>query len=302
MNELIIYRSPKDGEEFVLANIRAMAMRESLENVNRYDEDRAKQRLLQKYDKEATTVIESNTGDIIGFYSVLIDGSTAKLDHLYLEKKNQGNGLGTQVLTKICHDYSGYDITLYALKESKANLFYKKNGFIQIAELEWDNQYWLNKKDVEQINIGTMPILIREMNNNDLDEVSTVFCETFSSPPWSEPWTVDLSFKRIIQMFMFPGQKSYIAIQNGIIVAFVIGTIMNWHDSGYYEIKELCVKNEYKRNGLGTKLIKYVEEELKLIGVSNIMLFTTKNSEANQFYRKNGYSIFEEMEILQKTS
>ncbi len=53
------------------------------------------------------------------------------------------------------------------------------------------------------------------------------------------------------------------------------------------EIEYIVVKDEYKNKGIGSKLIKYIEKDIK-----NVTLEVREsNTTAINFYKKNGYSI-----------
>lgn len=54
------------------------------------------------------------------------------------------------------------------------------------------------------------------------------------------------------------------------------------------EIEYIVVSDEYKRFGIGTKLLKYIEKE----GITNITLEVREsNTVAINFYKKNGYEV-----------
>ena len=58
----------------------------------------------------------------------------------------------------------------------------------------------------------------------------------------------------------------------------------------YYriEIEYIVVSDEYKRFGIGTKLLKYIEKK----GITNITLEVREsNTVAINFYKKNGYEV-----------
>ena len=53
------------------------------------------------------------------------------------------------------------------------------------------------------------------------------------------------------------------------------------------EIEYIVVKDEYKNKGIGSKLLKYIEKDIK-----NVTLEVREsNTIAINFYKKNGYSI-----------
>jgi ribosomal protein S18 acetylase RimI-like enzyme len=46
---------------------------------------------------------------------------------------------------------------------------------------------------------------------------------------------------------------------------------------------------EYRRKGIGTRLIRFWEEEMKQKGYKNVLTSTLSNEKAQHFYRKMGY-------------
>lgn len=65
--------------------------------------------------------------------------------------------------------------------------------------------------------------------------------------------------------------------------------------SGWFFLTDLFVEKEYRSNGLGTKLLKSIEQEIISIGLKNIWLWTS-GDEALRFYRRHQYNTFFEME------
>jgi GNAT superfamily N-acetyltransferase len=63
----------------------------------------------------------------------------------------------------------------------------------------------------------------------------------------------------------------------------------------YFYLSDLFVEKSYRRSGLGSQLLKNIEEEVKSLGITHIWTWTA-GYEAPGFYLKQGYSIFTEME------
>jgi GNAT superfamily N-acetyltransferase len=125
-----------------LAEIRAKAMKPSLEAVGRFDENRVRARFLDKYDPECTKKFFFD-GQLVGFYLVRKKADHLLLDHLYIVPENQGSGIGKSVLDKVkamAKDLA-LPIRLCALCERKSNDFYKSNGFIFQYEEGFDIYY-----------------------------------------------------------------------------------------------------------------------------------------------------------------
>lgn len=125
-----------------LLALRIDAMRDSLERQGRFDPDRARERLRGTFRPECTWHIEAD-GDRIGFYCLRPDGEGLRLDHLYVHPCAQGRGVGGQVLRRILRDADRerQAVTLSALRGSDSNRFYRRHGFVQTGEGEWDIEY-----------------------------------------------------------------------------------------------------------------------------------------------------------------
>ncbi len=125
-----------------LLALRIEAMRESLERLGRFDPQRARSRLRSTFQPEQTWSIEQD-GQRIGFYALRREGDGLRLDHLYIRPAAQGAGLGGQVMRMILQeaDRLGLPVRLGALRDSDSNRFYRRHGFVQTGESEWDIDY-----------------------------------------------------------------------------------------------------------------------------------------------------------------
>jgi ribosomal protein S18 acetylase RimI-like enzyme len=130
-----------DDFESLLA-LRLRAMRESLERVGRYDEQRARARLAAGFAPEHTQHI-SIDGRRVGFMVLERLSHALRLDHLYIDPLAQRRGIGAAVLRQVCAqaDAELLPLELVALKGSDANRFYLRHGFIEVGEGEWDIDY-----------------------------------------------------------------------------------------------------------------------------------------------------------------
>ena len=135
--------SPVSEADFEdLLALRIEAMRESLERLGRFDPQRARSRLRSTFQPEHTWSIELD-GQRIGFYALRPEGDGLRLDHLYIRPALQGGGLGGQVMRMILQeaDRQGLPVRLGALRDSDSNRFYRRHGFVQTGESEWDIDY-----------------------------------------------------------------------------------------------------------------------------------------------------------------
>lgn len=125
-----------------LADIRAVAMRPSLETLGRYDENRVRSRFLDSFvPQETWKILLDNI--LIGFAVVREKPDHLYLDHLYVLPEHQGRGVGKHVLDLVKDEATAkrLPIRLGALRNSRSNDFYRDNGFMKMQEEELDVYY-----------------------------------------------------------------------------------------------------------------------------------------------------------------
>ncbi len=130
-----------DFEEMLA--LRIDAMRPSLERVGRFDLARSRERLLAGFLPQYMQHILLD-GKRVGFFTLKPEGDAAlRLDHLYLRSSASGQGIGSWVLRQVLAQARerGLPVRLTALKESDANRFYLRHGFVLQGEEGVDLHY-----------------------------------------------------------------------------------------------------------------------------------------------------------------
>lgn len=93
-------------------------------------------------------------------------------------------------------------------------------------------------------------------------------------------------------------KQSYIKIVDG---GRIIGSARGYIENGTCYIGRVIVDEQYQNMGLGTRLMKTIEEIFN--NADRYELFTGKKSSKNiYFYEKLGYKIFKEERISEKTT
>ena len=138
----IEYQTVAAEDANTLAEIRATAMKPSLVALGRFDESRVRSRFLETFVPQDTIKLTLE-GELLGFYVLRTRTDHIWLDHLYIKPEHQNKQLGKKVLDRVIQTAKDrlLPMRLGALKGSRSNDFYVKNGFVQTHEDEFDIYY-----------------------------------------------------------------------------------------------------------------------------------------------------------------
>lgn len=120
-----------------LLDLRMRVMREHLERVLRFDPERARAMFRKSYAPATMQRIEVD-GGLAGCVNVIPREDHVEIGYFYLEPAHQGRGLGRAVLDRILAERPDLPHRLGVLKESPAQRFYERAGFVRTGELDFD--------------------------------------------------------------------------------------------------------------------------------------------------------------------
>lgn len=137
-----------------------------------------------------------------------------------------------------------------------------------------------------------MEVLYRQATINDYDQMYNL---------WKNIEGIGLSdsdTKENIEKFLNKNQGlNYICEEEGKI----IGTILCGEDGRRGYLYHLAVDKDYRRKGIGTKLVNLVFDNLKKKGIIKCHLFVFYENELGKtFWEKNGWSKRDELLIYSK--
>jgi ribosomal-protein-alanine N-acetyltransferase len=119
------------------------------------------------------------------------------------------------------------------------------------------------------------------MRNRREAEISARALET------SEPWlTLRRGYKHSIKPLMDPSREVYVATQGKEIVGFVLLDVRGPF-RGYIHL--LCVMPEWRNRGIGTVLIKHVEQRVFRQHPNVFLCVSSFNRAAQRFYKRMGF-------------
>lgn len=129
---------------------------------------------------------------------------------------------------------------------------------------------------------GTMNIIIREMTIEDYEQIYQLWKEVKGFGIR----TIDDSREGIERFLKRNPSTSVVAVQNGRI----IGDILCGHDGRQGSFYHVCVEENYRKHGVGYKMVRFALKALKQEGISKVNLIAFKTNDiGNTFWKEVGW-------------
>ena len=143
---------------------------------------------------------------------------------------------------------------------------------------------------------------LTELDESYIERMADLFQKAFAGEPWNDDWSDRAQLLEYVQEIS-GGRNAlnYGIVRDGKLAAMALGMVRHWWEGTNYNIEELCVDPSLQGQGLGTRLLKLVEEEIKKKGFHGIFLQTDIDKPAFKFYTKNGFNNLEKHVSLYKS-
>lgn len=141
---------------------------------------------------------------------------------------------------------------------------------------------------------------ITEVKNEHILKCSELYIKVFNAEPWNDKWTIETAYKRLNDIYIAPNFEGVIYKEDGKIKGGIFGNFEQFYEGIHYNLREMFIDNDLQRNGIGSKLLNELEERLRKIGVTTIILFTSKGNKTSKFYLKNNFSEWNSMVMMGK--
>lgn len=142
---------------------------------------------------------------------------------------------------------------------------------------------------------------LRKLNENNIEDISTLFLEVFSKEPWNDKWeSRDAVYIYIRQLVQNENSLALGFFQSDKLVGIALGYRFEWFSGAEFFIKELCISNKIQGQGIGSKFMINIEKYLTEKNISAIWLTTDKGTKAFEYYKKNGFSEIENYILMGK--
>lgn len=127
---------------------------------------------------------------------------------------------------------------------------------------------------------------IRIVNNEDINSLADAMSKAYSEAPWNEKWTEELAQRRVGAILSNFEAMGFAAVEDGNIVGGLLGYVDPYADEDFFFVSELFVIPERKKQGIGRKLLQFLQEKLKERNIKTIQLVSIEDN--IPFYRKCG--------------
>ena len=127
-----------------------------------------------------------------------------------------------------------------------------------------------------------------------LPEMAGLYKDAFMGEPWNDDWSDPVQLNEYVKEI----SSSYNCLNYGLLIdgklaAMSLGMIRHWWEGTNYNIEEFCVSPELQGQGIGSKFMKLIENEIKQMGLAGIFLQTDSDKPSYRFYKKNGFKELE---------
>jgi len=148
---------------------------------------------------------------------------------------------------------------------------------------------------------------IRKLKTSESDFLAEMLYEAIFIPEGSDPLPKKVIKDKSLSKYIenWGKDKFDIALvveRNNQLIGAIWGRLLTDENKGFGYVDDttpelsMAVKNEYRNQGVGTKLIKAIASEYQKIGVEYLSLSVDKANNASNLYKRLGCEIIEETE------
>jgi len=131
-------------------------------------------------------------------------------------------------------------------------------------------------------------MLIREMVLEDIPAVLPLYISYYNEQEDS-CWNEQTAGKRIHQVLSMEDSYGLILENENSVLGFVMGYFKQYDDIVGYTLDEIIIAHEYQNKGIGSMLLRELEQRIKEKGASCVELQAVNDEMHEHYYGKAGY-------------
>ena len=128
------------------------------------------------------------------------------------------------------------------------------------------------------------------LDESYLPEVAELYRRSFAGEPWNDDWSdIEQLMEYIKDISGGYNHLNYGLLIDGKLAAVSLGSIRHWWEGTNYNLEELCVDPKLQGQGIGSRFMEMIEEDIRERGVAGIFLQTDSDKPAYTFYMNKGF-------------
>ncbi len=131
-------------------------------------------------------------------------------------------------------------------------------------------------------------MFIREMMMKDIPAVLPLYISYYNGQEES-CWNENTAGKRIHQVLSMEDSYGLIIENDNSVLGFVMGYFKQYDDIIGYALDEIFITSEYQNKGIGSMLLRELEQRVKEKGASCVELQAVNDDMHERYYGKAGY-------------
>lgn len=131
-------------------------------------------------------------------------------------------------------------------------------------------------------------MLIREMTLKDISAVLPLYISYYNEQEDS-CWDENTAGKRIHQVLSMEDSYGLIVEDSNRVLGFVMGYFKQYDDIIGYTLEEIIIAYKYQNKGIGSMLLRELEQRVKEKGASCVELQAVNDDMHERYYGKAGY-------------
>lgn len=140
----------------------------------------------------------------------------------------------------------------------------------------------------------------KKLTEDDIPKLIPLYIESFNAAPWQDQWTAETAGKRLRQMLRRESAYGLVAYDEQGIRGMVMGDEEQFYYGPQFQIREFCVDNNRRGQGLGTAIYQELERRLQQRGICEIVLYTLHHPAAEGFYQRLGLETSQDIVFMSK--
>ena len=128
------------------------------------------------------------------------------------------------------------------------------------------------------------------LDESYLDKTARLYQSAFKGEPWNDDWSDESQLTEYIKDVSGGNNPlNYGLVKDGELVAVSLGSLRHWWEGTNYNIEEFCVSPDLQGQGVGSRFMKMIEQDIRDRGLSGIFLQTDSDKPSYGFYKKSDF-------------